>query len=77
MPYSESSLSKQLLLQSADPAFVVSTYSGFLDYQVFFSNPGITVYERTPDSLITGLTKIGGLIALFKLGSFLKFYHKR
>ena len=48
---------------------------GFL-YDLLTTDFEIPIYERTPDSLIMGLSKIGGLIALFKLASLLQFYHK-
>lgn len=34
------------------------------------------IYERYPDQLILGLTKIGGLLALFKVTLLMRWYHK-
>lgn len=37
----------------------------------------ITVYQKYPDSIFNGLAKIGGLIALLRIGTLLSFYNKR
>lgn len=33
-------------------------------------------FTRYPDSLLMALAKIGGLLALFKIGVFLRLYHR-
>ena len=42
-----------------------------LEYMLQITPPILSVYERKPETLIAGLSKIGGLIALLKLASFL------
>jgi hypothetical protein len=36
----------------------------------------INYFRRYPDSLVTGLARIGGILALLKLGSLLQQYHQ-
>ena len=37
----------------------------------------IVVYQKYPDSILSGLAKIGGLIAILRIGSLLTIYNKR
>ena len=48
---------------------------GFSNYVMGFQ-PTMNVYTHYPDSIVIGLSKIGGLIALFKIAQLLRIYHK-
>jgi hypothetical protein len=49
-----------------------------LAYQYFkLDKNTIFVYQKYPDSIFSGLVKIGGLIALLRIGSLLSIYNKR
>ena len=41
----------------------------------FFENVGL--YSRYPDTILMGLTEVGGLLALLNIGIALRFFHKR
>jgi hypothetical protein len=45
-----------------------------MNFQILTS---YNVYIRFPETLPTGLTKVGGLIAIFKIGYLLSLLHKR
>ena len=42
---------------------------------VFFAYKTGEVYERYPSDLMSGLSKIGGLIGILKLLSLIRYYH--
>ena len=48
-----------------------------IDLLFVFSTNLIDCYEKYPESVVSGLTKIGGLLALFKIVSFTLFYLHR
>ena len=37
----------------------------------------VEYYSRSPESIISGLSKIGGLLAVFKIGLLLSWLHKK
>ncbi len=44
---------------------------------IYNTQEQIEYYHRYPDSLLMGLARIGGILALLKFGGLLNLYHKR
>ena len=43
----------------------------------FWLSKYYSIYKRYPDTLTMGIAKVGGLVAIFKVGFFLQHWHKR